>query len=60
MGNSSSDRSPGVQGGPQGGKEPRTNILLDTGEDGDVFPREDTKVDTHTRTSSCELHFRLG
>lgn len=62
MGNSSSDRSPGVQGGQQAGKEPRTNILMDGSEDGDVFQREDTKVNTrtHTHTSSCELHFRLG
>lgn len=44
MGNSSSDRSPGVQGGQQAGKEPRTNILMDGSEDGDVFQREDAKA----------------
>lgn len=49
MGNSSSDRSSGVQGGQQVGKEPRANILMDGGEDGDVFQREDAKVDTHGR-----------
>lgn len=62
MGNSSSDRSSGGQGGersyrdgPAGGKEARGNILMDTGEDGDVFQREDAKVRRLQQTGSGEL-----
>lgn len=50
MGNSSSDRAGGGQGersyrdGQQGGKEARSNILMDSTEDADLFQREDAKV----------------
>uniref|UniRef100_A0A3P8SC62 Protein kinase, AMP-activated, beta 1 non-catalytic subunit, b n=1 Tax=Amphiprion percula TaxID=161767 RepID=A0A3P8SC62_AMPPE len=50
MGNSSSDRSGGGQGdrsyrdGQQGGKEARPNIMMDSGEDADLFQREDPKA----------------
>lgn len=50
MGNSSSDRSSGGQGersyrdGQQGGKEARSNILMDSSEDSDLFQREDAKA----------------
>lgn len=49
MGNSSSDRASGSQGersyrdGQQGAKEARSNILMDSTEDGDIFQREDAK-----------------
>lgn len=41
MGNSSSDRT---SGGQPGGKEARSNILIDSSEDADLFQREDSKV----------------
>lgn len=62
MGNSNSDRSGGGHGGersyrdgPAGGKEARANILMDTGEDGDMFQREDAKVRRLQLTGSGEL-----
>lgn len=62
MGNSSSDRSGGGHGGersyrdgPAGGKEARANILMDAGEDGDVFQREDAKVRRLRQTGSGQL-----
>uniref|UniRef100_A0A3P8VFE6 Uncharacterized protein n=1 Tax=Cynoglossus semilaevis TaxID=244447 RepID=A0A3P8VFE6_CYNSE len=55
MGNSSSDRT---SGGQPGGKEARSNILIDSSEDADLFQREDSKEGRRppsTRVSSCWL-----
>lgn len=50
MGNSSSDRSSGSHGersyreGHHGGKEARSNIMMDSADDADLYQREDQKV----------------